>query len=303
MSKNRRLLLGHLLSSTALVGASAVGLTVTAPVGSALADCSTGMPMPGQTVNCSGVDNTGVYAGNGYRNITVNLLAGASIENPGTNAIDLNGSSSVNLQAGSLIETNGFDAIRFSDQQAFYSGNSTVTLNDASLLAWNASAVQANLVSKVDDFPGAYGYSFNGAGFNLNATDSNIEADDYGVNLKLGFNNDYISDLEFTSHSNLSLGDIGINLQYTDISGDHRQRRPALQLVTPGTGNAPLPNRERGLFSAFMGFVFVGRRRRRRRAWRQPAWASGSCVMKFTISSEWNPSDMGVCTPSMQATS
>jgi hypothetical protein len=71
MSKNRRLLLGHLLSSTALVGASAVGLTVTAPVGSALADCSTGMPMPGQTVNCSGVDNTGVYAGNGYRNITV----------------------------------------------------------------------------------------------------------------------------------------------------------------------------------------------------------------------------------------
>jgi hypothetical protein len=48
MSKNRRLLLGHLLSSTALVGASAVGLTVTAPVGSALADCSTGMPMPGQ---------------------------------------------------------------------------------------------------------------------------------------------------------------------------------------------------------------------------------------------------------------
>ena len=122
MSKNRRLLLGHLLSSTALVGASAVGLTVTAPVGSALADCSTGMPMPGQTVNCSGVDNTGVYAGNGYRNITVNLLAGASIENPGTNAIDLNGSSSVNLQAGSLIETNGFDAIRFSDQQPFYSG-------------------------------------------------------------------------------------------------------------------------------------------------------------------------------------
>ncbi|MEJ2015940.1 MAG: hypothetical protein P8X61_10050 [Limibacillus sp.] len=95
MSKNRRLLLGHLLSSTALVGASAVGLTVTAPVGSALADCSTGMPMPGQTVNCSGVDNTGVYAGNGYRNITVNLLAGASIENPGTTAIDLHGSSSV----------------------------------------------------------------------------------------------------------------------------------------------------------------------------------------------------------------
>ena len=122
MSKNRRLLLGHLLSSTALVGASAVGLTVTAPVGSALADCSTGMPMPGQTVNCSGVDNTGVYAGNCYRNITVNLLAGASIENPGTNAIDLNGSSSVNLRAGSLIETNGFDAIRFSDQQPFYSG-------------------------------------------------------------------------------------------------------------------------------------------------------------------------------------
>ena len=74
MSNNRRLLLGHLLSSTALVGASAVGLTMTAPMSSALADCSTGMPMAGETVNCSGVDNNGVYAGDGYRNITVNLV-------------------------------------------------------------------------------------------------------------------------------------------------------------------------------------------------------------------------------------
>ncbi|MEJ1995019.1 MAG: hypothetical protein P8X75_07360, partial [Limibacillus sp.] len=103
MSKNRRLLLGHLLSSTALVGASAVGLTVTAPVGSALADCSTGMPMPGQTVNCSGVDNTGVYAGNGYRNITVRSVPNGT----GLGAAQFGALESLDIFQQSLVGQDG----------------------------------------------------------------------------------------------------------------------------------------------------------------------------------------------------
>jgi hypothetical protein len=144
MSHQNRWLLGHLLSSTAIVGASALGLTLAASANKAFAACDIANPTEGQTVTCSAGDNTGVYAADGERNITVNLEAGASITPPAsTTPIDLNGSSSVNDasisagKGGGLVGFSSAFSVSYEGRKADYftdfqtNPNGSIALSEA----------------------------------------------------------------------------------------------------------------------------------------------------------------------------
>lgn len=187
MSHQNRWLLGHLLSSTAIVGASALGLTLAASANKAFAACDIANPTEGQTVTCSGADATGVYAADGERNITVNLEAGASITPPAaTTPIDLNGSSSVNLGEGSSVLGDNTHGIAFTDSDLYSNGLSTITLNGADVSSNDFVGIEVDLTAKSGGMLAMNGYSFTGDSFSLSSTGSDVYGLYHGALIQAG---------------------------------------------------------------------------------------------------------------------
>ncbi|MDN3277420.1 autotransporter domain-containing protein [Frankia sp. RB7] len=85
-----------------------LGLSAT----SARADCQPDAAVSGQTVTCSGTDTDGFAAGGGVTNLTVNVLASATVNDNGTASINVNDANVVvnngTVSAGSgLVGING----------------------------------------------------------------------------------------------------------------------------------------------------------------------------------------------------
>lgn len=112
---------GGLYRGTALsaVVAALFGLCLsTTP---ARADCTPDPATSGQTVTCSGIDINGFAAGGGVTSLTVNVLAGATVNDNGTAAISVNDANVV-TNNGSLLAASGLTGINAGS-------NNTITNN------------------------------------------------------------------------------------------------------------------------------------------------------------------------------
>ncbi|MFC4921197.1 MULTISPECIES: autotransporter outer membrane beta-barrel domain-containing protein [Bradyrhizobium] len=97
------------------IGASvilALAFSLFASTTSARADCAPDPAASGQTVTCSGTDTNGFAAGGGVTNLTVNVLAGATVHDNSTASINVNDTNVVTnngtvLAGSSLTGING----------------------------------------------------------------------------------------------------------------------------------------------------------------------------------------------------
>ncbi|AWM03955.2 autotransporter outer membrane beta-barrel domain-containing protein [Bradyrhizobium amphicarpaeae] len=86
--------------------AVSLGLSAT----SARADCQPDAALSGQTVTCSGTDANGFAAGGGVTNLTVNVLTGATVNDNGTAAINVNDTNVV-INNGTVTAGSGLTGI------------------------------------------------------------------------------------------------------------------------------------------------------------------------------------------------
>lgn len=107
------------------VAAVALGLAASTP---ARADCQPSPAVSGQTVTCAGTDLNGFQAGAGVNNLTVNVLAGASVFDNGTVAIRVRNLNAV-TNNGTITAGAGVVGIR--------AGNDNVIANFVTIMTGN----------------------------------------------------------------------------------------------------------------------------------------------------------------------
>ncbi|MET4044622.1 uncharacterized protein with beta-barrel porin domain [Bradyrhizobium sp. RT6a] len=121
----------------AVVASSVVGVVLSLGLSAipAQADCAPDPAASGQTVTCSGTDADGFVAGGGVTNLTVNVLTGASVNDNGTAAINVN-DTNVITNDGTVSAGSGLTGIN--------GGNSnTVTNNGAITVLDNGLGISA----------------------------------------------------------------------------------------------------------------------------------------------------------------
>ena len=150
-------------------GAALFTLPLTA-LNPALAACAPDNPAAGGTVTCSAVDNDG-FSDNDD-NLTVNVLSGAQVNNPGGNGIEVGGNNSQISNSG-IIDAD-IDGIRAGDDSRINNSGTITTDDDGIVARGNAQITNSGTIT-VDD-------SGIDAGDDSHITNSGtIIADGYGI--------------------------------------------------------------------------------------------------------------------------
>ena len=122
LSRRGGLRLGVAVSSVVAIFALSLSAT------SARADCQPDAAVSGQTVTCSGTDIDGFAAGGGVTNLTVNVLAGATVNDNGTASINVNDTNVV-TNNGTVSAGSGLTGINGGNFNTV-TNNNTITVLD-----------------------------------------------------------------------------------------------------------------------------------------------------------------------------
>ena len=122
---------GRLRVGTVASSVVAVLFGLCLPATSARAQCVPDPAASGQTVTCSGTDIEGFAAGGGITNLTVNVLAGATVNDNGTAAISVNDANVV-TNNGTVSAGSGLTGINVGNSN-IVTNNRTVTVLDNGL--------------------------------------------------------------------------------------------------------------------------------------------------------------------------
>ena len=96
---------------------------------SAQADCQPDAAVSGQTVTCSGNDANGFAAGGGVTNLTVNVLTGATVNDNGTAAINVNDTNVV-INNGTVTAGSGLTGINGGNFNTVTTNNSITVIDN-----------------------------------------------------------------------------------------------------------------------------------------------------------------------------